>query len=384
MSSPTTPILRSAKPSLLKSPAANDAPKKSPASAMPATPAAPCQNCWLPVLVRPLAEPCSTFTDPASAADPIASKGAPAARSTNVSLLKSPATSANPRLSPASAVPGRPPVPCQNCWLPAPVRPLAEPYSTLTSPASTIDPTSSNGTPTARSAKPSLLKSPVASENPNRSPASAGPGTPPAPCQNCWLPAPPVRPLAEPYSTFTDPASATAPISSNGTPTAASMKPSLLKSACRLPAARPAVLPCAGLITAGPTIGTSARARMIDRRRICTAFPPSGSPPLRPACRYAARHRGEARSRAQQEEQSPLSSLALCDPSRRLRTSCSSYAPLSKRSGIRLDSSSSLAARRAQRGAVPRGAPPFSVVPPAIGSVHCRRSTCRSAGALGM
>src|SRR6266545_2477949 len=223
MSSPTTPILRSAKPSLLKSPAANDAPKKSPASAMPATPAAPCQNCWLPVLVRPLAEPCSTFTDPASA----------------------------------------------------------------------IAPMSSPTTPTARSAKLLALKSPEASQNPNRSPASVVPDTPPppAPCQNCWLPAP-VRPLAEPYSTLTNPASATAPISSNGTPTAASMKPSLLKSACRLPAARPAVLPCAGLITAGPTIGTSARARMIDRRRICTAFPPSGSPPLRPACRYAARHRG--------------------------------------------------------------------------------------------
>ena len=57
MSSKGAPMARSAKLSLLKSPAASAAPKKSLASATPITPALPWSHCWLPVAVSLPAEP---------------------------------------------------------------------------------------------------------------------------------------------------------------------------------------------------------------------------------------------------------------------------------------------------------------------------------------
>ena len=57
---------------------------------------------WLPVVVRPLAEPLSVMTAPAAAAVPTVMPGAPIARSAKPSPLKSPAASAKPNWSPGS------------------------------------------------------------------------------------------------------------------------------------------------------------------------------------------------------------------------------------------------------------------------------------------
>src|SRR6266508_3793874 len=199
------------------------------ASTVSGTPEVSSVNCWLPLPVRPPAVPGRTLTAPASIAAPTSSEGAPTARSRNPLLLKSPAASAWLKASPASALPGTPGVSWVSCWLPAPLRPEAEPYRTVTAPASTIVPTSSNSTATARSARPSLLKSPLASRCPKWSSPSVTPVTPGLSSVNCWLPLP-VRPPAVPGRTLTAPPFSTAPTSSEGAPTPRSSTPLPLKS----------------------------------------------------------------------------------------------------------------------------------------------------------
>ena len=66
---------------------------------------------------------------PASNTVPTSSKGTPMARSSKVSLLKSPPVSTNPNSSPTSATPPIPPLPWKNCWFPVAVSLAAEPYS---------------------------------------------------------------------------------------------------------------------------------------------------------------------------------------------------------------------------------------------------------------
>src|SRR6266511_4304019 len=229
------PTARSTKRSPSKSPTAKAMPRLSPNSAAPGTPGLSWVNSWLPIPVSPPADPESTLTAPPRSLAPKSSPGAPTAKSTKRSPSKSPAPTATPNSSSGSTRPTTPGLSWVNSWLPAPVSPPAEPYSTFTAPASTTAPTSSNDTPTARSAKPSPSKSPTASASPKPSPSSAAPGTPVS-CVKSWLPAP-VSPLAVPYSTFTAPPLPMAPRFSPATPTARSAKPSLLKSARRPSAA---------------------------------------------------------------------------------------------------------------------------------------------------
>jgi hypothetical protein len=80
---------------------------------------------------------------------------APTARSAKPSWLKSPAASEKPKRSLFSALLATPEVFWVKYWLPLPLSPPAEPYSTLTAPAKVMSPTPSPGAPTARSAKPS-------------------------------------------------------------------------------------------------------------------------------------------------------------------------------------------------------------------------------------
>src|SRR5215211_2561904 len=211
------PAARSANPSWLKSSAANAAPIWSLASTVPPT--------WVtsrpPVAVRPAAEPGTTLPAPAPTAVPTASPGAPAARSTKPSWLKSAAASADPNWSPPSTLPAT----WVNSRPPLVVKPPGGPYSTLTTPAAKTLPTDSYGAPTARSAKPSWLKSPAANAQPNQSWVSAALPT--------WVNSRPpavVNPSAEPYSTLTAPASRTPPTSSPEAPPAKSANPSPLKS----------------------------------------------------------------------------------------------------------------------------------------------------------
>src|SRR5215216_4968689 len=152
---------------------------------------------------------------------PTSSKGAPAAKSSRPSLLKSPDASVSPNTSSTStALTG---------WVKvcAPVRvmPPAEPYSTLTAPAKEVLPTLSRGAPTAKSAKSSSLNCPDAKAPPNSSLTSTA--------LTGWVKVcAPLRvtPEAEPYSTLTAPASTMLPTSSVGAPAARSSKVSLLKS----------------------------------------------------------------------------------------------------------------------------------------------------------
>ena len=96
-SSPRTPIARSSKPSLSKSPTARARRRSRPLSAAPSMPATSwCQN-WSPVAVSPAAEPCSTLTAPAFATVPTSSPGTPMARSSKPSLSKSPTARALPK-----------------------------------------------------------------------------------------------------------------------------------------------------------------------------------------------------------------------------------------------------------------------------------------------
>ena len=71
-------------------------PNWSKASATPGTPGLFWVNSWPPVAVSPPAEPGITLTAPAPCALPTASSGAPAARSSKPSLLKSPAANEEP------------------------------------------------------------------------------------------------------------------------------------------------------------------------------------------------------------------------------------------------------------------------------------------------
>ena len=152
---------------------------------------------WLPVAVRPAADPRSTLTAPAFAIAPTSSPRAPIARSSKPSLLKSPTARASPKRSPVSATLSMPALSwCQN-WLPVAVRPAADPRSTLTAPALATVPTSSPGAPTARSSKPSLSKSPTAKALPNASPLSATLATPALSWCQIWSPVA-VRPARRP------------------------------------------------------------------------------------------------------------------------------------------------------------------------------------------
>src|SRR5215213_2220547 len=89
-------------------------------------------------------------------------------------------------------------------------------------------PTVSPGAPTARSKMPSPSKSPLATAEPNSSPSSRLPPTPPLPGKNKSGLA--SSPPAEPYRTLRAPALAAPPTSSPGAPTARSVNPSSLKS----------------------------------------------------------------------------------------------------------------------------------------------------------
>jgi hypothetical protein len=152
-----------------------------------------------------------------------------------------PARSEVPRLS-VSAVPATPAAPCQNCWLPLPVSPPADPYSTFTAPAPIAAPTPSCTTPTARSAKLSMSKSPR--PTPTQTGRRVRPSrAPPRAVLAKQLIAGPGQPARRPYWTLTAPAPRTDPTPWNGAPTAKSTKPSLLKSACPLPAAACATRP---------------------------------------------------------------------------------------------------------------------------------------------
>ena len=152
-------MARSANPSLSRSPTPRAEPKPSSASAAPSTPGLSWEKNCAPLPDSPVAEPYRTVTAPALAIVPMSSPGTPMARSTKPSLLKSPAASALPKRSDASAASGTPPLPCTNCWLPAPDNPAGDPARMFTAPASSAVPTPSRGTPTARSANPSLSKS---------------------------------------------------------------------------------------------------------------------------------------------------------------------------------------------------------------------------------
>jgi hypothetical protein len=104
-------------------------------------------------------------------------------------------------------------------WLPAPVSPAAEPYSTLTAPAWGLGPTPSVQAPAASSARLSPSKSPTASLNPSRSPISAVPGTPGLFWVRSRLPAA-VSPAGDPASTATAPAAPALPTASPIAPAA--------------------------------------------------------------------------------------------------------------------------------------------------------------------
>ena len=95
-------------------------------------------------------------------------------------------------------------------------------------PASVTPPGSSRGTPTARSANPSPSKSPAASDLPNSASWRSVPPIPSLSIVQNWLPVAEI-PAADPYRTFTPPASSSFE-SSRGTPTARSAKPSPSKS----------------------------------------------------------------------------------------------------------------------------------------------------------
>src|SRR5215475_1973270 len=207
--------------------AASAKPNTSPSSAVLPTPDVFWVKNWLPVPVNPAARPRSTLTAPIEAML-LDSNGTPTPRSAKPSPLKSPDPSANPKKSPSSEPPPTP----GEFWvknpLPVPVNPAALPGSTLTAPTAKML-LDSIGTPTPRSANPSWLKSPDASALPNESPASAALPTPGVSWVKNWLPVA-VSPAAPPNSRLTAPASSALPTDSNGTPTAKSAKPSLLKS----------------------------------------------------------------------------------------------------------------------------------------------------------
>ena len=175
----------------------------------------------LPTEVRPSSDPSMMNTVPAPASPPRPSPGAPMAASQAPSLLKSPAATAAPKRSFFWLVSGTPSEFCDQLSSPLVVNPDGLPKNTWMRSVFDFPPRTSPGTPTMMSAKPSLLRSPLARLSPKRSPGSLELRTPEL---SWWKTCAPteVRPAAEPYTIVMLPVSLSPPIRSPGAPIAMS------------------------------------------------------------------------------------------------------------------------------------------------------------------